>query len=141
MANQPEQEDLRQIGLTPEGKEHLEAVMASGWFEDRQDAYRTAIALALAEEVIASPEQVKRAITAYNFLGGIDRDGHMRMLITTFRPEGARWPARTAERLAHAGLTILAERLAGEDCLISQALGYENESHTEPAAEPESSRG
>lgn len=139
MPTSDETDDLRQIGLTSEGKAHLDAVMDSGWFESRQDAYRTAIAMALAGEVIASVEQVKGAVTAYNFDGGIDRDGRLRTLIGLFLPDLARTPARGAERLAHAGLAVLAERLQGNaECFLSEALGYEPPEEPLPAAPPES---
>jgi hypothetical protein len=124
MPSEVEVDDLRQIGLTVDGKIHLESVVESGWFEDRQDAYKVAIAVALSDGIIATPEQVRGAVTAYNFLGGLDRDGRLKSLIELYRPEDARWPARTAERLAHAGLAVLAERLRGEDQLLSEVFGY-----------------
>lgn len=137
MPTDQDADDLRQIGLTTEAKGHLEAVMESGWFEDRQDAYRSGIAVALANDIIATPDQVRGAVTAYNFTGGIDRDGRLRVLIGLFRTELARTPARAAERLAHAGLAVLAERLQGEDRLLSEALGYRQPADAVVAESPE----
>lgn len=127
MTQRTEPSDLAQIGLSPEGERDLAAVMGTGWFAAAQDAYRMAIAAALAADVIASQDQVKGTETKYNFIGGIDDDGKIRALISTFRPDDAKMPARTAERLAHAGLRILAEKLTKEDALLSVSIGYHEE--------------
>jgi hypothetical protein len=119
--------DLQQIGLTPEGQANLEALMRTKWFATGQDVYLLSIAVALANDVIASPEQVRGSETRYNFMGGLDKEGKVRLLISALRPIDASLPARAAERLAHAGLIILAEKLAGEDAMISDALGYHEE--------------
>jgi len=115
--------DLKQIGLTAEGQNDLDAVMRTGWFDTKQDAYRLAIAVALANDVIATPEQIRDAETRFNFVGGVDSDGRLRSLIGAFRPQDAHIPARVSERLAHAGLAVLARKLAGDDVLLSEALG------------------
>lgn len=128
MSERNVQSDLAQIGLTPEGQRHLEAVLRTGWFATGQEAYLVAIAVALANDVIAPLEQVRGAETRYNFVGGLDKDGRVRSLISALRPGDAQVPARTAERLAHAGLAILARKLADEDVLLSEALGYREQS-------------
>ena len=119
--------DLAQIGLTTEGQRDLEAVLKTGWFATGQDAYLLAIGVALANGLIATPEQVRGAETRYNFFGGIDKDGKVRALIAALRPGDAAVPARTAERLAHAGLAVLARKLSEEDAMLSEALGYREE--------------
>jgi hypothetical protein len=122
-----EKDDLKQIGLTAEAKQQLDLIMEKNWFEERQDAVRVAIALALAADVIATEDQVRGSVNAYNFVGGIDRDGKVRRLIELYRPDEAKFPARAAERLAHAGLPILASRLIDGDRLLSEALGYQSD--------------
>lgn len=125
MPDRAETADLAQIGLTPEGEQNLDAVMHTNWFATAQDAYRLAISVALANNVIATNEQVRGSATKYNFAGGVDKDGRVRALIGIFRPQDATLPARTAERLAHAGLAILAEKLARDEALLSEAIGYQ----------------
>jgi len=119
--------DLVQIGVTSEAQRDLDLLFNSGWFATQQDAYLLAIAVALANDVIATPEQVRGTETRYSFFGGVDKDGKVRALIAAFRPDDANLPARTAERLAHAGLAILAQRISAEDKLLSEALGYDDE--------------
>ena len=120
-----EANDKVQIGLTPLGAEHLEAVMNTGWFAQAQDAYRLAIAVAMAHGVAATPEQIAGSDVKYSFMGGVDRDGKMRALISALAPAEAAMPARYAERLAHAGLAILATKLADDDALLCDALRFQ----------------
>jgi hypothetical protein len=131
MSGNTETGDKAQIGLTPLGAQHLDAVMKTDWFATAQDAYRLAIAVAIAHEVVATPEQIAGSDTKYNFMGGVDRDGKVRALISALAPAEAATPARYAERLAHAGLAILASKLADEDALLSDALGFQR-----PADQP-----
>jgi len=133
MSPRTEASDKVQIGLTPLGAQHLDAVMRTQWFENAQDAYRLAIAVALAGGVVATPEQIAGSDTKYSFMGGIDRDGRVRALINALAPSEGAAPARYAERLAHAGLAILASKLADEDALLCDALGFER-----PAEKPSS---
>jgi len=128
MADRSGTNDLAQIGLTLEGQKHLDEVMKTGWFSTQQDAYLLAISMALASNTIATPEQVRGAETRYNFVGGLDKEGRVRALIAVLRPDDIELPARTAERLAHAGLAILAQKITGEDALLSEALGYKEHS-------------
>jgi hypothetical protein len=116
--------DLVQVGLTVEGQRDLDSIMETGWFATKQDVYVLAIAAALANDVIATSDQIRGAETRYSFSGGLDKEGKVRALISAFRPGDAAAPARTAERLAHAGLAILARKLSDEDALLSAALGY-----------------
>ena len=114
--------DKVQIGLTAVGAQHLASVMKTGWFEKEQDAYRLAIAVALAHQVVASPDQISGSDVKFNFMGGIDRDGRVRALIGALAPAEGALPARYAERLAHAGLNILASKLADEEALLIDAM-------------------
>lgn len=116
------QSDKAQVGLTTKGDANLKTVMELGWFETESDAYRLAIAIAISHDVCAAVEEVAGATTKFNFVGGIDRDGRVRSLITALRVEHATIPARYAERLAHAGLEILASSLADDDAMISDAI-------------------
>lgn len=133
MPERPDISDKVQIGLTPKGAQDLAEVMETGWFGHAMDAYRLAIAVALSNGVVASPENVAGSDTKYSFMGGIDRDGKVRALISTLRPGEASLPGRFAERLAHAGLAILASKLRQEDALLSAALGVPDSAQENPA--------
>ncbi len=125
MSGNTESADKAQIGLTPLGAQHLDAVMKTGWFANAQDAYRLAIAVALAHGLVATPEQIAGSDTKYNFMGGVDRDGKVRALISALAPAEAATPGRYAERLAHAGLATLASKLADEDALLCDAVSFQ----------------
>jgi len=114
--------DKAQIGLSPSGAEYLDQVMTTGWFNDRQDAYRVAIAIALANGLTAEDSELANSKTAYNFTGGIDRDGKVRTLISMFAPAESLQPAAYAERLAHAGLKYFAAKVAEGTATLSDIL-------------------
>jgi hypothetical protein len=132
MPDRPDITDKAQIGLTPTASRHLQQVMASGWFSKEQDAYRVAIAIALANDVVANPEDLAGIENKYNFMGGVDRDGRLRALINALSPDHTSAPARFAERLAHAGLAILASRLGDEDALLSAVLAGTQATNADP---------
>src|SRR5687768_14227063 len=114
--------DKVQIGLTPSGAQALDSIMTTGWFDDRQDAYRAAIAVALARGLVPAEDELTNVTTAYNFVGGIDKDGRVRALINALAPKEADRPASYAERLAHGGLSFMAERLADGTSSLSDVL-------------------
>lgn len=117
-----ESQDKAQIGLTPSAEHHLDELMKTNWFADRQDAYRVAIGVALARRLEPSASEMVGLRTAYNFTGGIDRDGKLRQLITALNPRESTRPAVFAERLAHAGLAFLVDRLVTTSGTLTEAL-------------------
>jgi hypothetical protein len=120
-----ESQDKAQIGLTPTAEHHLDELMKTNWFADRQDAYRVAIGAALARRLEPSTSDMVGLRTAYNFIGGIDRDGKLRQLIAALNPQEAARPAVFSERLAHAGLAFLFDRLVTTSGTLSDALDPE----------------
>lgn len=120
-----EPQDKAQIGITPAAECQLDQLMLTGWFADRQDAYRVAIAVALARRLEPSAADLVGLRTAYNFTGGIDRDGKLRQLIAVLRPSEAARPAIFSERLAHAGLAFLVDRLVTASGTLTDALNPE----------------
>jgi hypothetical protein len=120
-----EPQDKAQIGITPTAEGHLDELMKTGWFADRQDAYRVAIGVALARRLEPSASDMIGLRTAYNFTGGIDRDGKLRQLIAVLGPSEAARPAIFAERLAHAGLAFLVDRLVTASGTLADALNPE----------------
>jgi hypothetical protein len=117
-----ETQDKVQIGVTPTAERHLDELMKTDWFQDRQDAYRIAIAVALARRLEPSVAEMVGIRTAYNFSGGVDKDGKLRHVITALNPKEARTPAIFAERLAQAGLSFLHDRLVVAGGTLSDAL-------------------
>lgn len=117
--------DKAQIGITPTAEGHLDELMKTGWFADRQDAYRVAIGVALSRRLEPSASDMIGLRTAYNFTGGIDRDGKLRQLIAVLRPSEATRPALFSERLAHAGLAFLFDRLVTACGTLADALDPE----------------
>ena len=117
-----EAQDKAQIGLTPVADQQLDELLKTGWFSDRQDAYRVAIAVALARRLEPSTADMVGIRTAYNFTGGVDRDGKLRQLIAALNPAEAGRPAIFAERLAHAGLAFLFNRLVTASGTLAEAL-------------------
>jgi hypothetical protein len=117
-----EAQDKAQIGLTSTAETQLDALMETGWFADRQDAYRVAIGVALSRRLEPSAAEMVGIRTSYNFTGGIDRDGKLRQLIALLIPREAARPAAFSERLAHAGLSFLHERLVTASGTLSDAL-------------------
>jgi hypothetical protein len=103
------QADKTQIGLSDEASDHLETVRQQGGFRTEQDVYRLAIAVAIAEGLAPTPEDVQR--TTKDNIGGLDPD---RALVTTVRylrtDHGDR-PVAYMERLAEAGMKYLYEHV------------------------------
>ncbi|WP_123296453.1 hypothetical protein [Comamonas sp. BIGb0124] len=117
-----ETQDKAQIGLTPVADQQLDELLKTGWFADRQDCYRLAIAVALARHLEPSAAEMVGIRTTYNFTGGVDRDGKLRQLIAALNPAEVASPATFSERLAHAGLAFLFNRLVTANGTLSDAL-------------------
>jgi hypothetical protein len=94
--------DKTQIGLSDRASEHLETIRQSGGFRTEQDVYRLAIAIAIAEQLPPTREDITRT-TKYS-VGSLDPD---RALVNAVRhldaAHGGR-PAAYMERLAEAGM-------------------------------------
>jgi hypothetical protein len=117
-----QERDKAQIGLTPAAAEQLDRLMELGWFSERQDAYRVAIGVALARQIVATPQDLSGVTTSYNFAGGVDRDGKLRNLISLLAPSEASRPGAYAERLAHAGIAFLVDQLVQGGSTLTEAL-------------------
>lgn len=100
--------DKTQVGLSVDGNDniaHLTEVFQ--WFKDGQEAYKVAVAVALArnmqESDLTDPKPRK---TKYG-VGSLDESGKLRDMITTLRPELSDRPYAHSEWLAEIGLSIL----------------------------------
>jgi hypothetical protein len=119
--------DKSTLGVTPQGARNMEALMATPWFEREMDVYRVAIAVAASRGQMASKDEMVGVRTKFNAVGTIDPDGQVRNMITALLPQHSDRPYETAERLANAGLQILASKLSTEGVMLSSALGKDSE--------------
>jgi hypothetical protein len=97
--------DKVQPGLTAEAREQLEDVTTRGGFNDMQDAYRLATAIALAEQL--PPADASASRTTYLNIGSLDPDGSLRNAVLRIRDDHDDRPVALIERLAEAGVARL----------------------------------
>lgn len=114
-------QDRKTLSASNAANEALDTLTASGWFAEGIEAYRVAIAYALANDLQPEdvPERVN-ATTKYN-VGSVDPEGRVRNLICILRPEDAERPYATAEWLAEAGLARIVREL-DDGSLLSEIL-------------------
>ncbi len=121
--------DKTQVALSLEGNDHVANLVDNyRWFKDGLDAYRTAVAVALARnkvEIDLPPVTNKK--TKYS-VSSLDPDGRLRDLIVTFRQELEHKPYFASEWLAEIGLSIIREELDSGKLLSEILLGTEIES-------------
>ncbi len=97
--------DKAQPGLTAEAREQLEEITKRGGFNDMQDAYRLATAIALAEQLPPADPSASR--TTYLNIGSLDPDGNLRNAVLAVRDDHDDRPVALIERLAEAGIARL----------------------------------
>ena len=100
-----QKQDKTQIGLSAEGNSHIKHLQQEfQLFDDEQDAYRFAIAYAIAKNLNESdlPEVNDRKNKFGT--GSIDKDGKIRDLIRIYMPDHSLRPYAMAEILAEIGL-------------------------------------
>jgi hypothetical protein len=100
-----QKQDKTQIGLSSEGNSHIKHLQQEyELFDDEQDAYRFAIAYAVAKKFTENdlPEITERKNKFGT--GSIDKDGKIRDLIRIYMPEHSSRPYAMAEILAEIGL-------------------------------------
>lgn len=97
--------DLAQIGMSLEGQARLDRFKGSGYFAELRDAYKFAVAFALAKGVTPPEIQLKRQ-TMFA-IATIDPDGTLATAIRELLPCDEVPPYRWAERLAESGSLLL----------------------------------
>ncbi len=75
--------DKTQLGLTLAAREQLDVVYAQGGFDDLQDAYRLAIAVALVQRL--APTEAAPSRNNHVNIGGLDPDGSLRTAVLAIR--------------------------------------------------------
>lgn len=115
--------DKGQLGLSEQAHEQLGEIVDRGGFRERQDAYRLAVSIALAEVLPPTPEGVSR--TTYLNVGSLDPDGSLRAAVQSIRPDHNGRPYALVERLAEAGIARLHDHLYAGKSLRELLLAYQ----------------
>jgi len=110
-------EDKKQIGLTRAGQEALTVLMGEDRFASESDAYKFAIAYAIATGLTPDDAPEGGYGTKFNAAGGIDIDRVIVDLLRVLKVGDPDRPYTTAERLAEAGITALAHRIDNHESL------------------------
>ena len=119
-----ETSDLTQIGLSIKMHPHLEALKNDGYFSEMRGAYRFAIAVAIVKGGI--PPEIQATRQTIFATPTVDPDGSLAAAIRALMPCDEIPPYRWAERLAEAGVEILATK-AAQGCLDIGAMLVEAE--------------
>lgn len=124
--------DKTQVALSLEGNDHIaNLVDRYRYFKDGLDAYRTAVAVALARGKNDSDiPPITNKKTKYS-VSSLDADGRLRDLIISFRPDLESRPYSASESLAEIGLSIIREELDSGAFLSEILLGVEESSDSE----------
>ena len=117
------------IGLSQEAHGMLKQLKNDGPFDEMADAYRFAIALALAHGSVSQKISGRR--TFLN-VGSLDPDGNISKSIEAFRPDETMEESiyTTAERLAEWGVMELWERLQTGEIDFTDLFDQVNKLHT-----------
>ena len=102
-------EDRSQIGVSEQATADRDYIKEALDLRDLQDAYRLAIAVALAKNLAPAQEDLRRT-TAYG-TGTLDASGALRAAVLALRSDHDGRPYALMERLAEAGLRDLAAHL------------------------------
>jgi hypothetical protein len=102
-------EDRTQIGLSEEGSTDREFIKDKLDLREGQDAYRLAVAVAVAKNLPPTVEDVRRT-NAYG-ASSLDSTGALRASILALRDDHGGRPYALMERLAEAGLRDIAVHL------------------------------
>lgn len=107
-------QDLINVGLSEGANDKLDELKELGIFSEKLDAYRFAVALAIAQGV--NPPEINKRITFLN-VGSLDPDQSLKRAIEALMPEVLQQTSvyRLIERLADWGVNELhAQAKAGE---------------------------
>lgn len=125
------QQDKTQPGLTAEARETLDRIQEAGGFHDLQDAYRLAVAVALAEGL--EPAAATASRKTYANIGSLDPDNSLRNAVRAIRDDHDDRPVAMIERLAEAGIERLAKQLDDGRSLRELLSAYTPPADTDPS--------
>lgn len=123
--------DKTQVGLTDEAREQLAEIAEEGGFGDRQDAYRLAVVVALAEKL--EPTDAGASRVNYLGVGSLDPDSHLRTAVLAVRDDHEGKPAAFIERLAEAGIARIHQHLHAGKPIRDLLAKYQAPSESEDA--------
>ena len=98
-------DDKRTLGVTAEGAEALEELMSTGWFAEEMDAYRVAISLAFANDLLKDSSEMTGTSTKWN-IGTLDPDDVLLSMVLAFSDEHLARPYAHAEARCRRGSRI-----------------------------------
>lgn len=129
-------EEPTTVGLSQAGHERLKELKSNGYFDEMADAYRFAIALALAHGAIAEP--AARG-TIFN-VGSLDPDRTIYQAISALALEKGEPIYKLAERLAEWGVAEMARQMDQGSLsmgkLLSEAAGLSKSDTTNSGSGP-----
>jgi hypothetical protein len=106
------------IGLTPVNKAFMELLMEKGWFNDKMDAAKFAMAIVIKKGL--EPSIVEGTETVWN-IGSFDTTSEIRSLILALFP-ATEVPYRVVEYYINAGLEEIQLLLDNEQLDITELL-------------------
>ena len=121
-------DDKITLGVTPAGTAALEEIMGTGWFEEEMDAFRVAISLAFAHNLLKEPSEMTGVSTKWN-VGTIDPDGLLRTMVVLLSDGNGERPYAHAEARAAAGLEYLKVHLIDQNKQLFEVLTEASDSH------------
>ncbi len=128
MSETPEK-DVVQVGLPESTDTKLKALaQQTPWFNNEDDVYRVAVAVALANGWKVEEWRTRR------FEGGKDTKYHvvlMKEIISLLAPECGDTPYKYSQWLAVIGVNFLHQKLLEKDWGIDEALGLEDLGNTD----------
>lgn len=110
MTTEATPQDKSQLGLSVQASDDLGYIKDNLDLPRGLDAYRLAVAAAIARDLAPTDENVSRT-TAYNATGTLDIDGAIRATVLAIRTDHNHRPYALVERLAEAGLRDIREHL------------------------------
>lgn len=116
--------DKSQLALSDTAREQFDEVVDKAGFRERQDAYRFAICLALAENLAPADPNTSR--TTYLNIGSLDLDGSLRAAVLSTRTDHGGRPVALIERLAEAGIAHLHAHLQAGKSLREILLTFQD---------------
>lgn len=117
------------IGLTNEGRQAIEKLMARNWFAEEMEAAKFGLALSVSEGL--TPSVITRGDTKWN-VGSFDNDGFFKALISAVYL-GTDTPYKVMEYLINAGLERVAKELDAKPSLeLVDLIPSSVESKTQP---------
>lgn len=116
-------DDKVTVGVSNEGDRCMNEILEeTQWFASGLDLYRTAVSVAIANDLVTDAESMGRVTTKYN-VGSLDPNKRLYEMVTLLAPDrkGIR-PYEYIERAADAGMKYLYQELVTNRKMLSTIL-------------------